>query len=201
MIWGAYMEMDKEKKRVNICTFGCLGLGAIIGCLIFLGCIMWSDFPILEYGLEDFQISSMLNTSDTTFIIYICRRRILQWGSLLAVWCISSYYVAVGGYNLLLGVYYGFVLTDLFIKFGIKGIPYGLVCFLPHYIFSFGAVYCMGIWFGNVVRKEVNYYYDHVNKMQYFVKIFVVLLLLYISVIIEIKFQKNILNYFYQYLV
>ena len=197
MIWGAYMEMDKEKKRVNICTFGCLGLGAIIGCLIFLGCIMWSDFPILEYGLEDFQISSMLNTSDTTFIIYICRRRILQWGSLLAVWCISSYYVAVGGYNLLLGVYYGFVLTDLFIKFGIKGIPYGLVCFLPHYIFSFGAVYCMGIWFGNVVRKEVSYYYDHVKKMQYFVKIFVVLLLLYISVIIEIKFQ----NYFYQYLV
>lgn len=201
IIWGAYMDLNREKKRINYCTFGCLGVGAIIGCILFLAGVLWSDYPILEYGLEDFQVLSMLNISKKTFIIYICQRRLLQWGSLLAVWCITSYYLAACGYNLIIGGYYGFLVADLFIKFGVGGIVYGMACFMPHYIFAFGAVYCMGIWFGNENKMRTGYYYNRVNKMQYFIKIFAILFLIFASLVTEINFQKNILNYFYQYLV
>ena len=194
------MDHDREKRWVSICTFGCLGVGAILGCGIFLICVLWTDCPVMEYGLEDFQVAQMLNVSQKEFVTYICKRRFLQWCCFGAVWCISSYYIAAGGYNLFVGGYYGFLAADLFIKFGACGLFYSLVCFLPHYMFSFYAVYCIGKWFAQCGRQEI-YYYNRVNKMQYFVKIIAIILCVVFALIIEIKYQKNILNYFYQYLV
>ncbi len=142
----------------------------------------------------------MMNLPFLSYALYISRRRVLQWAIFFALWIATSYYVAAFGFTLVVGGYFGFLLCDLFVKFGGKGLLYTLALFIPHYILTFCAVYYMGKWFGSH-SSEKTIFYNNVNKMQYFVKIFAIFLLIVASVFIEIKFQKNILKYFYQHLV
>lgn len=195
------MEWERDRKKVVCCTFLCLVLGTWIGCLVFFVCTLGLELPIMEYGIEDFGVLQMKNISNRLYAIYVCKQRMVQWGAFFALGCLASYYVAAGGYNLLVGIYYGFLLTDCFVKFGVRGILFSLFCFAPHYVISFFAVYWMGKWFvakPAFIQKSCNIY---VKNMQYFVKIFLIIFLIAGSVFFEIKFQKNILNYFYQYLV
>ncbi len=174
--------------------------GAITGCILFFCCLILWKYPVLDYGLEDLHVLQAMNLSRKTYIIYICQRRLMHAVLFLAIWAVSTYYIAAFGFHLLVGCYFGFLLSDFFVKFGMSGIAYILACFIPHYILLFMAVYLSGWWFAqNDIRER--YFYKNVNYVQSFLKIFVIFLLLAGGVFIEIKFQKNILNFFYQYLV
>lgn len=199
-LWGVGLEQRVSNKKIILCTYGMLVAGTIIGCILFFCCLLLWDYPVLDYGLEDFHILPTMNISSGTYVSYICERRVLQALLFIAIWAVSTYYIAAVGLYMFCGCYFGFILADFFVKFGGEGIAYVLACFIPHYILLLFAIYLTGCWFAENQMKE-QYFYRNVNYVQYFIKIFVIFLLFAGALWIEIKFQKNILNYFYQYLV
>lgn len=70
----------------------------------------------------------------------------------------------------------------------------------PHYLIYFAMIYLVGKWFRTAPDMKV-YSHANVNKLQKLFKYFVIFFSITLAIIWEIKFQKNILNYFYQYLV
>lgn len=175
-------------------------LGMFFGCIIFLFICQDSKLQIMNLGLEDYKISAVMNLPVWKMTLYVLKRRLGQWICFFAFWYLFSYSVSAICFNTCFGLYYGMVMCDLFIKFGWKGMVYGIACFFPHYILVFLAIWLLGKWF---YRTDVwrNISYGNVNELQYFVKIFVIFFLIFVAIVWEIKFQKNILNFFYQYLV
>lgn len=199
-LWGVFLNRKATNKKLGLCTYGMLVMGAIVGCVVFFCSLLLWRYPVADYGLEDLHVLQVMNLPYKTYIMYICRRRFLQMILFIAIWSVGTYYIAAVVFHLFCGCYFGFLLADCFVKFGLRGIAYAVACFMPHYILLFLAGYLSGYWFAkdNIQKK---YYYGNVNNAQSFLKVFVIFLLLSGAVFIEIKFQKNILNFFYQYLV
>lgn len=202
IVYEVFFEMKYRNKNYKnaYCTYFSAFLGMIFGSLLFLVPMAFFDIQLLELGLEDYKFGAVLNLPAWNLVLYILKRRLGQIFLYITIWTLFAYPVAAFCFNTCFGTYYGLVLCDLFIKFGWQGIGYSMACFFPHYLFYFFAIYLSGNWF-YWMTSEKNAAYGNVNKLQYLVKIFVIFFLIFIGIIWEIKFQKNILNYFYQYLV
>lgn len=192
---------NRNKNYKNIyCTYFPAFLGMLLGSLLFLVLMVFLDIQLLDRGLEDYKFGAVLNLPVWNLAIYILKRRLGQLILYLIIWTLFAYPVAAFCFNMCFGAYYGLVLSNLFIKFGWHGIGYSVACFFPHYLFYFFAIYLSGHWF-YWISSEKQIAYKSVNKLQCLVKIFVIFFLISVAIIWEIKFQKNILNYLYQYLV
>lgn len=194
------MKNNIESDKITYYTYYAAFFGMIVGSIFFLVITVATDVPVLENGLEDYKIASVLNLPIWNLSLYIIKRRLCQIVLFIILVILFSYPFVSLLYNMIFGIYFGMILSSLFMKFALKGVLYSIACFFPHYILYFFVIYIIGKWFFFEDRKK-NIYYRNVNKLQYFIQISVIISAITFAVFWEIKFQKNFLNYFYQYLV
>lgn len=190
--------MNYNDKIINY-TYYSAFIGMLIGSFLFLILLTFFDASLLDYGLEDFKIISLLNISIRDITIYILKRRVCQILLFIILMALFSVSTASSLYNLFFGVYFGMIMSSMFIKFAWKGLVYACFCFFPHYIIYFFLIYFIVKWSEMEGKRKI--YYKNVNKLQYLVQISVIFLGVFFAMFWEIKFQKNFLNYFFQYLV
>lgn len=194
------MMKQKEIFKTAYIIFASILLGTILGNLSYLGDKIIYDARYFPNGLEEYSIGAVMNLPVEQLTIYIVKCRMGQLFLLVLGTLITSYGIAVGIYSLIFGIFYGMAMCNFLIQYGIIGTGYGILCFFPHFLFYFFAMYLCGKWFFDYGNRN-NMYYGNVKTAQYFFKFFVIFFLIFISLIWEIKFQKNILKFFYQYLV
>ena len=178
-------------------TYGTLVGGMILGSLILILSVMIGNTILLDMGLEDYKISAVCNSSFNQMMIYILKKRIMQFIVFAILIYLFPYFVPSVLFCGSFGFYYGVVITNLVIKYNVTGLMYGVACFYPHYFIYFYIIYLLGKW----NKKRLNYYYNNMNFANVLSKIFVIFFLIFISLAWEIYFQKNFLNYFFQHLV
>lgn len=193
------MNKDIREQKISYSTYVSVIAGVIAGCLFFFLMMKYNPDRVMECGLENYKMGATLDLPVLYLIFYVLKRRVGQLMLFVLLVILSSYFVAVACYCFGFGLYYGVVLCNLLVKFGIHGLFYGIVCFFPHYLIYFLTMYLAGKWF--FIMSSTNCSCTNVNKLQKFVKYFVIITAIMVAIIWEIKFQKNILNYFYQYLV
>ena len=194
------MKQEYERNRIAYYTYFPLVFGIVVGGILFYILLLSNGTYFLEDGLSDYKLDAVLNISVIDLIIYVLKKRFGQSLLFLIILVVCSYRIAACTYNFLFGFYYGIVVCNQLVKFGMSGMIYGIVCFLPHYLIYFLAIYLLGKWFYMDSKQKI-YQYMNGNKLQYIVQYVVIFFLIIIALIWEIKFQKNILQYFYQYLV
>lgn len=194
------MKEEKQNKGIVYLTYGMVMIGMIIGCLLYLGDLLFFNAGFFRHCLEDYSVDAVLNLPLEQIGIYIIKRRSEQ----LLVFVLGLFFTSCGiiisAYSMVFGVFYGISVCSLLVQYGIWGLLYGMACFLPHYLFYLMALYFFGKWFYE--KQEGKYkYYPNVNFLQSFVKFIVIFILILSALVWEIRFQKNILNFFYQHLV
>lgn len=192
IIWSDIMYKKNWNYNV-ICTYGALFLGVLAGCLLSLLSVVFDYGTLQDKGLEDFNISVIMNISSGEMMIYIIRKRMIQ----IFIYSLTLFVFPYGASSFLFcgsfGVYYGLVVSNLIIKYNLSGLLYGFVCFFPHYYIYFLMIYLIGKW----KKHSLNIYYQNMKYVEWFIKFFVIILMLMTSLIWEIKFQKNFLDYFF----
>lgn len=193
------MESGRLEHKLSYSTYFSIIAGVFLGSVMYLVLYHNQSF-LLEYGLEDYKVSGVLGLSEKQLLLYILRRRIGQIILYIILVLLFSYPVITALFCFNFGIYYGVAVSSFLLKFGLKAMAYLNFCFFPHYLFYFFSLYFWGKW---VCIQKNNYYseYKNVNKFTIFVKIFVIFIFLFIAIIWEAYFQKNILNFFYQHLV
>lgn len=189
------MQISKMNKML---TYGTVLLGVLIGCSLYLLLAFYQKDYLTNYGLEKYQMT--LNLTKHDLLMYVMKRRISQMIIFILFVILTNFYCATSLFCLCFGCYYGFVTCDLFVQYGMSGVGYSFFCFFPHYLFIFIAVYLICKWRENRI-KELIKYNKSMKKMECFIKIIVIFMLFGLSFAWEIEFQKNFLNYFFQYLV
>ena len=193
--------MQKRRwDKDSICTYGALMIGVLVGCFFLLEMMALGKDGVLDYGLEDYDISVMFNAPSNEIMIHLIKKRCMQVILFLLLFVLTTYYCASFLFCGYFGIFYGFVVCNLIIKYGISGLLYGFICFFPHYMLYFWMIFWGGKW-TNKKQSSLNKCYRDVNGLEYFIKIFVIIGLFTLSLSWEINFQKNFLNYFFQYLV
>lgn len=194
------MENRYYLRKNKYCTVLPVLLGNLLGSIFILMVIAFLDVVVPEQGIENYNISVLLNLPGEELLLHVMKRRGLQILLFFILSFLLSYPVAAFCYNGFLGIYYGMITSDLLIKFGLRGVLYSFFCFFPHYLFYFFSIFLGGYWFYYEGRNYSGGY-ENVNKTQKIFKIFVIFTFVFLAVIWEMKFQKFFLNYFYQYLV
>ena len=193
----------KEKRQdygMTYLTYGLAIVGMILGCFLYLADQIFYNATYFRYGLEEYSMGAVMNLPLGQLIIYILKRRSEQMLLFILGLLLTSCGVITGIYSMLFGTFYGVVTCNLLMQYGVSGLCFGMSCFFPHYLFYMIAMYFFGKWFYE--QKEGKYkYYSNVNFLQYFIKFIVIFVLITFSLVWEINFQKNILNFFYQHLV
>lgn len=194
------MNKRIDKNRITYYTYFSVILGVVAGSLFFFIVLSYNPAQIMGQGLEDYKISGVMDIPVVYLSLYVFKRRVGQLLLFIILMVLFSYSVAAFCYCFFFGAYYGVIICSLFVKFGINGLVYGFMCFFPHYLIYFLTVYLVGKWF--YMAKDLRgYSYRNVNNLQKLFKYFVIFFAVMVAIIWEVKFQKNILNYFYQYLV
>jgi hypothetical protein len=174
-------------------------IGIVAGAVMYIY-LKLQSFSMVEEGLESYSIAGIMSLSDMELFRYILKRRVCQLFLLLLMSGLISYAVLLVGYCGLFGCCYGLAFAQMFYQYGFEGCIYCVLCFFPHFICYGLVIYFIGKWFF-CISKEQMLGIENVKRSQCFLKIFVIIFLFVFGMIWEIKFQKNILNYFYQYLV
>jgi hypothetical protein len=174
-------------------------IGIVVGTVMYIY-LQLQPFSTIGEGLENYPIAGVMSLSDKELLRYILKRRVCQLFLLLLMSGVISYLVLLVGYCGLFGCCYGLAFAQIFYQYGFAGCIYCTLCFFPHYICYGFVIYFIGKWFF-CISEEQMLRLENVKKSQYFLKIFVIISFFVLGMIWEIKFQKNILNYFYQYLV
>ncbi len=191
--------MRNNKINFNtLVTYGMLFFGVFIGCCIYIFMCSTKEIFFANYGLEQYNISLKISESD--ILRHVLRRRISQIAIFVLFSVLTSYFFSSIIFNIGFGIYYGFVICDLLVKYDVLGFGYGFFCFFPHYFFIFLILYLLCKW-NRDNRKRLIKYDKSMNRIENLIKIFVIIMLLVVSFLWETKFQKIFLNYFIQYLV
>lgn len=196
LLWGYVMQKNIRDYNV-MCTYGALFVGVLLGCIVLLLSLVFECDVLFDKGLEEYSVCAVMNIPVNQMALYILKKRIIQVLIYLLMLLIFPHNLSSYMFCCTFGLYYGLVISNLIIKFGFSGLLYGMVCFFPHYLIYFYVIYLIGKWKSNSLRV----YYRNMKFIELVVKIFVISFLLMISLVWEIKFQKNFLNYFFQYLV
>ena len=189
-----------DENRTAIVIYRTLFWGMILGVLCYLFDMLYFDSEFFSSGMENYSVSAVTNLPFEQLIFYVLKCRCNQLLLIILGSILISYGFAVGIYSIIVGLFYGMAMCNLLILYGIKGIGYGILCFFPHYCFYFLAIIFWGKWFGCSTEYETMNS-GKVKKLQYLFKIFVIISFVLFSLLWEVKFQKNILKNFYQYLV
>ncbi len=195
-IYGVIDMQDRRASKLTIYTYGAILFGFCLGCILCWVMYVHGNGNLLSLGLEDYDISAVLNVPNDKLFFILLKKRIIQMLIFFLFAMLTSYYVTVFCFCSGFGVYYSLVLCDLIIQYGLSGLGYGVVCFFPHYIFYFFAIFFLG----RLYEQSKIYKYT-VKKGILFFKIFVIFLFVVIAFFWESQFQKNFLKYFFQYLV
>ncbi|MDO5156253.1 MAG: hypothetical protein Q4D51_09840 [Eubacteriales bacterium] len=188
-------KMRKECRRSI--RFSALLLGIIVGSIFFVF-FKTNSSDILKQGLIQFDVMRAADITDQKISLYILKRRLISIFLLVFTAKCLTVPVTDIGIHLIFGLYYGFVVSNLFCYSFLNGWVYGFLCFFPHYLF-----YIFAFWeickFLMCDKSESNN--ANVKKIKYFFRIFVIILCVGLGVVWEIYVQKNILKIFYQHLV
>lgn len=188
---------NKNRNKTILYTYGGMLLGVVIGCILF-GIVTYSGYFLwLDEGLETFHFSAVLEISSHELGAHLFKRRCLNLIIFILTVFLTTYACTAFCFCTYFGVYYGYVLCDLIIKYGINGYCYGISCFFPHYLFYFILIFVIGKW----KIQSLNNYYGNINKWNYIIKIIVIIILFLLAFGWEWKIQKFFLNYFFQHLV
>lgn len=190
--------MNKNVRKYNIvCTYGALFLGILVGCFVLLLSLVLECNILGDKGLEEYNISTIMNISTNEMLFYVLKKRVIQIFIYFLMILILPYgtssFLACSSF----GFYYGLMVANLIIKYSFWGLLYGLACFFPHYLIYFVAIYLIGKW----RSTSLNVYYQNMKLVEFLVKIFVIIFMIIVSLAWEINFQKIFLNYFFQHLV
>lgn len=192
--------MQKKKPGNFICTYFAVMIGVLIGCIFFLYNITSQTSSLFDYGLDDYNVVNLQNLSTNRMIFHILQKRIITILIFLSLAFLISYpfssAIFCGGF----GIYYGLLVSNLIVKFGVAGLMYGFVCFFPHYFLYFFMIYLGGKWrmIQNSATIQSNKQKDN---LEHLIKLSVIIVLCFLSLSWEIFFEKIFLNYFFQYLV
>ncbi len=194
------MREERQEKRIFYLTYGMAVAGMVIGCLLYLGDLLFFRAGYFRHGVENYSPEVVMGLPFKQIAVYILKRRSEQMLLFVLGMLLASCGIVTGIYSMVFGAFYGISVCGILVQYGMKGLPYGLACFLPHYLFYFVAMYYLGKWYYE--KQEGKYkYHPNVNFLQSFVKFIVIFILIFSALVWEIRFQKNILNFFYQYLV
>ncbi len=178
-------------------TYGALCLGIFFGALTFLISICLNCDYFIDKGLEDYGFGMVMNLPTKEILLFIVKRRVLQCLLIAFLFKLLLPNHASTIVCLCFGVFYGIIICDLIVKYGVFGLLYGFVCFFPHYYMYFVILHLLGKW----RYQSLNNCYEYMNWKIGMFKIFVIFLLFGLSLTWEIRFQKIFLNYFFQYIV
>ncbi len=192
--------MQKKKNKDFICTYVVMMLGVILGSCVFLFCVAHKMTFLLEYGLEDYDVTNLENLSMNKIIFHILQKRIISIIIFMFLAIISSYQVSstvfCGGF----GVYYGLIVTNMIIKFDLCGLIYAFLCFFPHYYLYLLIIYWGGKW--KMIRNRSDMYNNVMrNNVEYTIQLFILIVVFMLALLWEVFFEKIFLIYFFQYLV
>ncbi len=191
--------MRSKKIDFNILViYVVLICGVIIGCCLYIFASSSDNSFIYYIGLDQYNIS--IKMTERVFFSHLLQRRVSQIIIFILFTVLTTYYIATLVFAVGFGIYYGFTVCDLLIKYGSLGFGYGFFCFFPHYIFVFYILFLLCKWKANNTNRLIKHD-KSMNRMEYFIKIFVIIGLLLFSFFWEFKFQKFFLTYFIQYLV
>ena len=132
---------------------------------------------------------------ETHYARYILFQRISVMLFLLLLIFLFGYRTGIFLINYLAGLYYIFFSLEIILSFGIKGMLIQLLLFFPHFIIYYYCILLIVHWF-EVDNGSSILCFDHINKINIFVKIMIVILLIAVGVCWEIFFQKNFLKIF-----
>lgn len=192
----------KEEKNAGLAglTYGLTVVGMVLGCLFYLGDLLFCNAGYFRHGLEEYSIGAVMNLPVEQIAVYVLKQRGGQILLFVLGMILTSCRIITGIYSVFFGGFYGITMCSFLVQYGIKGMGYGLACFFPHYLCYILAIYFLGKW--SCEKQSGLYkYHPNVNFLQSFIKFIVIFLLILVSLIWEIRFQKNILNFLYQYLV
>ncbi len=178
-------------------TYGALCAGIILGTLIILISVCLNCDFFTDKGLEDYGFSMVMNLPTSKLLFFIVKRRCFQCILIAFLFRFLLPNHASAILCMCFGIYYGIIIADLILKYSVCGLLYGFVCFFPHYYFYFLSIYLLTKW----KIQSLNDCYEYMNWKVRIVKFFVIFVLFCLSMTWEIRFQKNFLNYFFQYIV
>ena len=193
------MQNIYEDKRVSVFVMLFLITGVLCGSLLYLYLFIRNP-AIGDSGLSQYSILGLSDVSNKEIAIVILRRRILQSIFIIILFYIFRYSFVLYGCGSLFGTYYGYSMCQMFCRFGVKGAIYNLICFFPHYLCYGISIFMFAKLYNNLFQKKIERD-AYVKKSQYFIVFLVIIFFLFLGLFWEIKFQKNILIYFNQYLV
>ncbi len=193
------MKAACEKSNVRMFMYIPIVLGVVAGSLLFLYLILHGNH-LTEDEFLQYPSSDIASFGGLKLVVFILKRRLPQFVFLWILLNICPYQIVLSGCSMIFGGYYGYIMSQLFYQFGKQGILYGIVCFFPHYICYGISLFLAGKWFYHI-SNESYLARQNVKNAQYFFKFFVIIIIFFLGVFWEIKFQKNILKFFYQHLV
>ena len=192
-------KYDKMRKKDKIIIIPLL-FGTLFGSLFYLNCKNHFFHFEMESYLEEYTVTGIMELPGLKLFLYVIQQRAMQILLFMLFVLLFSFSLASCIYLFIFGFYYGIIMEHYLILYGLKGFSYGFFCFFPHYFIYFLVLYVIGKWI-YPSEKNIKASYITINSLQKIMLIVWIVFLLGVGLIWEIKFQKNILNYFYQYLV
>lgn len=183
--------MEQVKKYFMLFLLVGVGFGVIcsLANIIF-------NAGFIQVQFEQYISSCFSAISEQKIIWYIGKIRIIQVLFVIFFSGCLPYRTIINAIALIAGWFYGMFFCLLFLQYGFRGIVYNTFCFFPHFLFYGIALFCWGKYILIKTKLEKT-----VKKTQYFFIISVIIFMIFLGLIWEIKYQKNILKFFYQYLV
>lgn len=192
-------QLNHNTYHINQYTYTMIFLGSILGIFLNLIFSFYLDCYIFDFDIEEYHLKGFTIDLSSRYVFYLLKRRIVQLISFLLIGVLFSFKYAAIIYNFIFGTFYGIYFVSMFIKFGIWGIGFTIFSFFPHYIFYFLMIFYITKLYDKTKYEKLTQ-----KNIKFFISIFhffVIFILFSIGIYIEIKFQKNILNYFYQHIV
>ncbi len=194
------------KKKKNISTVSPLFAwmrksiltGIVIGGCIYFFVLLCKNYEIHfsdSVGMAD--IIKQVSLKNLYF--YLLRKRCYMF---ILFFCLAflfniKYAVLISG--TIFGMYYGIVMCSFILHENLMGVLHAISYFYPHFLFYFLIILIVG---GMMNRKDTSCGYTtnhfHSVRIKYFLKIFVIILLLLLGVYLELKcpifFEKFFTN-------
>lgn len=179
-------NLKKRKQTYVYYTYLPMLLGIILGGVLY---IIMSGLDITMYNLSiDNDYLSISNLSEISYK-YIIKQRIMLFVAFVILQLLFSYKFTAFLMNMIFGLYYIFFSVRTIIEYGMEGLLFSLILFLPYFLFYFNCVCLIGKWFSCNYDNN-NFLYERFNNFNFFVKVIIIIVMLLLGVVFEIFFQK-----------
>ena len=118
------MKNQNEAYKTAYIIYGAVVFGVITGCIIYLADFAFWDMKYFQHGLEEYSVGAVLNLPVNQLASYILKRRGLQFLLFVLGVLLTSYGIATGVYSMLFGAFYGIIMCNLLLQYGMKAVSY-----------------------------------------------------------------------------